>query len=126
MLLSAVRFCLPDHTIQTEFLQSEERLKDRSAAEGSTKPDAVGFNACSFSWDSFDQSKGSISRTRKSFRLRFDSEVLFHRGEVNLIVGPTASGKVRNFFFFPLSEVTKFPSDFRSNGSFGGDVLQGA
>lgn len=87
--------CLPYHTTQAELLQSEEHLIGRSVAVGSTKLDAVGFNACSFSWDAFDQPKGSNNRTRKSFRLRFDGEVLFHRGEMNLIVGPTASGKVR-------------------------------
>lgn len=117
--------CLLDHTIQTELLQSEEQSTGSSAAEGSTKLDAVGFNACSFSWDSFDQSKGSISRTRKRFRLRFDGEVLFHRGEVNLIVGPTASGKVRESFL-PLPEVTRLSLDIRSNGPLGRDVLQGA
>ena len=65
--------------------------------------DAIGFNDCSFSWDSFDNTDGLNKRSRKAFRLRFDGEVLFKRSEINLIVGPTASGKVRflfDFYFF--------------------------
>lgn len=31
---------------------------------------------------------------RKQFKLRFNGEVVFKRGQINIIVGPTASGKV--------------------------------
>ncbi|KAI5122640.1 hypothetical protein M0805_008724 [Coniferiporia weirii] len=58
--------------------------------------DIIGFNDCSFSWDSFANEGSYLSRrpnTRKQFKLRFDGEVTFKRGHINLIVGPTASGK---------------------------------
>ena len=57
--------------------------------------DVIGFSDCSFSWDSFEDTKSSSRHTRRAFRLRFDGEVQFQRGKINLIVGPTASGKVR-------------------------------
>jgi hypothetical protein len=58
----------------------------------------IGFHGVSFSWDSFDSEnipEAEGLKTRRPFRLRFDEEVVFKRGCVNLILGPTASGKVR-------------------------------
>ncbi|KAI5122628.1 hypothetical protein M0805_008717 [Coniferiporia weirii] len=92
----------------SDFLNSAELLDEDS---GSDMPagavgqalmteqpdkDIIGFNDCSFSWDSFDNEGSHLSRrpnTRKQFKLRFDGEVTFKRGHINLIVGPTASGK---------------------------------
>ncbi len=61
---------------------------------------AIGFNACTFSWNSFDtiaQLPGT-KNGREQFFLRFDSEVIFKRGCINIIVGPTGSGKVSIIF----------------------------
>lgn len=87
---------------QTELLESEKEKIEPTAAialAGHNK-DTIGFGDCSFSWDSFDQPEGPSRRTRKAFRLRFDGEVLFQRGKINIIVGPTASGKVSDNFIF--------------------------
>ena len=59
----------------------------------------IGFRGVSFSWDPFDsEKKNGVTNTnlkkRKSFKLKFDEEVVFRTGQVNLILGPTASGKV--------------------------------
>ena len=67
-------------------------------------PSPIGFNACTFSWDTFVGSASAGKqlhrrhggrRSRDRFELRFDGEVKFARGALNLIVGPTACGKVR-------------------------------
>lgn len=85
---------------QTELLESEREKNKAFAAIALAghNNDTIGFSDCSFSWDSFDQTEGPSKRTRKAFRLRFDGEVLFQRGKINIIVGPTASGKVSDNF----------------------------
>lgn len=87
---------------QTELLESEREENEPLAAialAGHNKY-TIGFSDCSFSWDSFDQPEGPSKRTRKAFRLRFDGEVLFQGGKINIIVGPTASGKVGDNFIY--------------------------
>ncbi|KAJ7069529.1 hypothetical protein C8F01DRAFT_1245729 [Mycena amicta] len=57
-------------------------------------PDAseqLGFRNATFSW--LTESDGSRSRSRRQFQLRIDGEVLFQRGKINLVIGPTGSGK---------------------------------
>ncbi|KAF9481115.1 multidrug resistance-associated ABC transporter [Pholiota conissans] len=58
-------------------------LKDQSA---------VGFNNAEFSW-SLDSKNGSLMPSSRIFRLRIDGELLFKPNCINLIVGPTGSGK---------------------------------
>lgn len=54
----------------------------------------IGFNECAFTWE--DESSAAFGKKSKSrFRLRFKDELVFDRGGINLIVGPTGSGKVR-------------------------------
>ena len=86
--------------MQTELLDNEKQKASKVAITTLAEydKDAIGFNDCSFSWDSFNSSDSLNKRARKAFRLRFDGEVLFKRGEINLIVGPTASGKVGFLF----------------------------
>ena len=76
----------------------------RSAELGYTFPSLpfesegkIGFRGVTFSWDSFHPKnvpKSTGVKTRKPFRLVFDEEVVFKQGALNLILGPTASGKV--------------------------------
>ncbi|KAI5122638.1 hypothetical protein M0805_008723 [Coniferiporia weirii] len=91
----------------SEFLNSTELLDasddslvpgviDQALMTEQPDKDVIGFNACSFSWDSFADEGSQLLRrpnTRKQFKLRFNDEVTFKRGHINLIVGPTASGK---------------------------------
>ncbi|KAL5499199.1 hypothetical protein ACEPAH_1717 [Sanghuangporus vaninii] len=69
--------------------------RENMASEPDRPEDDIGFKQCSFSWES--PNAGSLSptkhHTRKHFNLRFDGEVLFKCGKINIIVGPTASGK---------------------------------
>lgn len=95
------------HSRQTESLES----LNRQTAIGSDSSnqisvarllepgsDAIGFNACTFSWDPFTE--GPHQKGRRQFFLKFDDEVRFVRGTMNLIVGPTGSGKVRNHYLY--------------------------
>ena len=58
--------------------------------------DVIGFKDSSFSWDAPNAANPPPTKhhSRKHFNLRFDGEVLFKGGKINIIVGPTASGKV--------------------------------
>jgi len=82
----------------TEMLESVQE-KYTTTENVAVPPDfdrsAIGFNACTFSWDSFDTVPDSPGpkHGREQFFLRFDSELTFKRGCINIIVGPTGSGK---------------------------------
>jgi ABC-type multidrug transport system fused ATPase/permease subunit len=54
----------------------------------------LGFQDASFSWTS-SPSSGALTpgMSRRAFKLRIDGELSFHRGGLNIIVGPTGSGK---------------------------------
>ncbi|KAF8966510.1 multidrug resistance-associated ABC transporter [Flammula alnicola] len=54
--------------------------------------EAIGFNNTTFSW-SLESQDGSLTPTSRNFRLRIDGELLFKSNCINLIVGPTGSGK---------------------------------
>ncbi|KAF8963033.1 multidrug resistance-associated ABC transporter [Flammula alnicola] len=54
--------------------------------------EAIGFNNATFSW-SLESQDGSLTPTSRNFRLRVDGELLFKSNCINLIVGPTGSGK---------------------------------
>ena len=55
--------------------------------------DHIGFKNATFTW-SKESNKGTSSSTlKRSFRLVIEGEIKFQRGAVNLVVGPTGSGK---------------------------------
>ncbi|TDL20537.1 P-loop containing nucleoside triphosphate hydrolase protein [Rickenella mellea] len=82
-----------------EFFNEAELLDNSLAnnrvsafAASAPSPDVIGFNAATFSWTNINQSQRVKPATRV-FRLHFDGEIRFRRGGINLIIGPTASGK---------------------------------
>lgn len=50
----------------------------------------IGFRDANFSWSNTNEGTHTSSR---QFCLRIEGELLFHRGHINLVVGPTGSGK---------------------------------
>ncbi|KAG9126177.1 hypothetical protein FRC07_004584 [Ceratobasidium sp. 392] len=56
-----------------------------------SEPSAVGFRNATFTWTR--QLPGTPTPSRRNFKLHIDSEVLFRRGKINMIVGPTGCGK---------------------------------
>lgn len=61
------------------FVQSEE------------ESDLIGFRDAVFAWS--NESHGSLTPSKRKFRLRVDGEMYFQHGRINLVVGPTGSGK---------------------------------
>ncbi|KJA13742.1 hypothetical protein HYPSUDRAFT_72890 [Hypholoma sublateritium FD-334 SS-4] len=82
-----------------EFLQHTELL-DAFVEAPIIVPDAsipndkqvIGFNNAAFSW-SLENTDGSLTPTSRNFRLRINGELQFMPNCINLIVGPTGSGK---------------------------------
>ncbi|KZV74802.1 P-loop containing nucleoside triphosphate hydrolase protein [Peniophora sp. CONT] len=56
-------------------------------------PDAIGFKDARFTWSREDKNDGSATPTDRRFSLRIEGEVVFKRGAVNLVIGPTGCGK---------------------------------
>ncbi|KAJ6585299.1 P-loop containing nucleoside triphosphate hydrolase protein, partial [Mycena capillaripes] len=52
----------------------------------------IGFRNATFSWSK--ESEGLLTRSQRQFQLKIDGEVLFQRGRINLVVGPTGSGEM--------------------------------
>lgn len=90
----------------TEFLNTTELISEGNSSETFKCPEeharSIGFKSCSFSWEAFDDSlegngkspeRSRRSKSRKKFCLRIDDQLLFKRDHINIIVGPTASGK---------------------------------
>ncbi|RDX55375.1 P-loop containing nucleoside triphosphate hydrolase protein [Lentinus brumalis] len=73
------------------FLQQTELLDEFAPTEPYTqvaaREDVIGIRATTFAW-----SEQSHEPSARAFRLRID-EVTFEQGNVNLVVGPTGSGK---------------------------------
>lgn len=65
----------PGTTITLE--ESEEELDNR-----------IGFRNATFSWSNME-GDGSLTPSSRNFRLHIGQELLFKRGGINLIVGPT-------------------------------------
>lgn len=68
---------------ETEASQTDDTVSDRKA---------IGFRDATFTWS--DISGGGTMTPRKgNFSLHIENELLFQRGRVNVIIGPTGSGK---------------------------------
>jgi len=84
-----------------DFLQNTELLdafdqnskSDTIADNVKTNSELIGIRNASFTWTS--ESNGTITpgSSRRKFTLRVSDEVVFRKGKINLIVGPTGCGK---------------------------------
>ncbi|KAF8803433.1 multidrug resistance-associated ABC transporter [Phlegmacium glaucopus] len=70
--------------------------------------DRIGFNDAVFAW-SEEAGDGSLTPSSRSFRLRVEGKITFKRGCINLIVGPTGSGKT-SILMALLGEMHFIPS----------------
>ncbi|KAF8213507.1 P-loop containing nucleoside triphosphate hydrolase protein [Mycena galopus ATCC 62051] len=52
----------------------------------------IGFRDATFAWTS-EKADGSLTPSRRKFTLKVEGEMLFKPGCINLVVGPTGSGK---------------------------------
>ncbi|KDQ56809.1 hypothetical protein JAAARDRAFT_132140 [Jaapia argillacea MUCL 33604] len=104
-----------------EFLHSTELIDQFSGASneiqlgvevGKRRQEAIGFCDATFSWSN-ELNDGAMTPTKRSFRLRIDEELLFQHGCINLIIGPTGSGKT-SLLMALLGEMHFIPSGPRS------------
>ena len=55
--------------------------------------DTIGIRSGHFTWTSDSDGTCTPGSDQRNFTLRIDGEVFFKRGCINLVIGPTASGK---------------------------------
>ncbi|GJE87807.1 multidrug resistance-associated ABC transporter [Phanerochaete sordida] len=84
----------------TDFLRKTELLdsfteSERDEIVPSAIPNAatIGIREASFTWNTEQAESLTPGSSRRSFRLCIDDELIFKRGHINLIIGPTGSGK---------------------------------
>ncbi|RXW23865.1 hypothetical protein EST38_g2012 [Candolleomyces aberdarensis] len=84
-----------DFLKNTELLDRYTVKNDEELISLSSPPteseDKIGFNAASFTWSS--DTDGSLTPSKRKFVLRVTEKVIFSPNKINLIVGPTGSGK---------------------------------
>ncbi|KAJ6501692.1 hypothetical protein C8R47DRAFT_1193380 [Mycena vitilis] len=101
-----------------EFLHKTELL-DSFAEKDSSTPDLfvpadvesegkIGFRDASFAWSS-EKTDGTLTPSKRKFMLIIDGELLFKPGCINLVVGPTGSGKT-SLLMALLGEMHFIPS----------------
>ncbi|KAJ7240472.1 P-loop containing nucleoside triphosphate hydrolase protein [Mycena rebaudengoi] len=79
-----------------DFLHNTELL-DSFAEKGEVTEilaepsEEIGFRNAAFGWS--NESDGSATPSSQKFMLRIDDELLFKRGRINLVLGPTGAGK---------------------------------
>ncbi|KAJ7643885.1 hypothetical protein FB45DRAFT_896346 [Roridomyces roridus] len=69
--------------------------------------DKIGFRNATFTWSK--ETDGAQTPSRRQFTLRIQDEVVFQRGRINLIIGPTGSGKT-SMLMALLGEMHWIPS----------------
>ncbi|KAF8803422.1 multidrug resistance-associated ABC transporter [Phlegmacium glaucopus] len=99
----------------SSFLRDTELLDSFSAEDGvmndiqhDVDDDRIGFNDAVFTW-SEEAGNGSLTLSSSVFRLRVEGNITFKRGCVNLIIGPTGSGKT-SILMALLGEMHFIPS----------------
>ncbi|EIN13416.1 P-loop containing nucleoside triphosphate hydrolase protein [Punctularia strigosozonata HHB-11173 SS5] len=106
-----------DFLRNTELLDNFTNVEKENSVEIITRTTPadetiIGFNDAAFTW-SADESSGSMTPSKRNFRLRIPDELIFHRGGINLIIGPTGSGKT-SLLMALLGELHFIPSGPRS------------
>ncbi|KAF9475054.1 multidrug resistance-associated ABC transporter [Pholiota conissans] len=101
----------------TDFVRTAEVLdrfnikKEDSLVSSFTDEDhsqELGFNKATFAWSAEDEG-GAMTPYGRRFRLQVDDELLFKPGCINLIIGPTGSGKT-SMLMALLGEMHFIPS----------------
>ncbi|KAL5534538.1 hypothetical protein ACEPAG_1001 [Sanghuangporus baumii] len=106
--LDRVTEYLKDTELLDEFQRSEKGPSGQveEFSMGPKDPNIIGICNSSFVWSSVD---GSLTPSRRKFRLMIDDEVVFNKNGINLIIGPTGSGKT-SMLMALLGEMHFLPS----------------
>ncbi|KAJ7264124.1 P-loop containing nucleoside triphosphate hydrolase protein [Mycena haematopus] len=98
-----------DFLNNTELLDAfDEKEAPVLFAADPSADERIGFRNATFSWSK--KSDGSLTNSRRQFQLKIDGEVLFQRSKINLVVGPTGSGKT-SLLMALLGEMHFVPSE---------------
>ncbi|KAJ3564415.1 hypothetical protein NP233_g8309 [Leucocoprinus birnbaumii] len=94
---------------RTELLDAYAN-KDQTAflLQLEVEDERIGYNNATFAW-SVD-TDGSLTPSKRKYLLRIDGELLFKRNALNLIVGPTGSGKT-SMLMALLGEMHYLPAE---------------
>lgn len=74
-----------------------------------TNKDLIGFRNAAFTWSNDAQTPGTPGSSRRNFTLRINEELIFKKGKLNLVIGPTGCGKT-SLLMALLSELHFTPS----------------
>lgn len=99
--------------LQTELLDNyDAQLKGEPIdviAQSPERSELIGFRNATFAWT--NSTDGAATPSRRNFRLCVEEELLFETGCINLIVGPTGSGKT-SLLMALLGTHLQFAADF--------------
>ncbi|TFY61054.1 hypothetical protein EVJ58_g4753 [Rhodofomes roseus] len=76
-----------------DFVDAPENNQSSLALSSSGDENLIGVRNAAFTWTQDDSVAPASGLGRRHFKLRVDGDVLFKRGCVNLVVGPTGAGK---------------------------------
>ncbi|CAK5274929.1 unnamed protein product [Mycena citricolor] len=87
------------------FLHETDLLDDGDVDE--LEGDEIGFRNVAYAWS--ETATSDLARHERQFILRIEDEILFKRGKINAVVGPTGSGKT-SLLMALLGEMHQLPS----------------
>ena len=79
--------------MQTELIDAFAQPAENALSHVLDDPNVIGIRDATFTWVAENAESATPGSGRRNFRLSIDEEVVFKRGHINLIVGPTGSGK---------------------------------
>ena len=75
------------------YAEDAERKTNNCLTETHSNRDVIGFQDATFTWANDSLDDGAVTPSRRKFVLNIEGELLFKRGCINIIIGPTGSGK---------------------------------
>ncbi|KAJ7797502.1 P-loop containing nucleoside triphosphate hydrolase protein [Mycena olivaceomarginata] len=104
---------LDDFLHNTELLDTFTSKEDLEiTAPNQPASNLIGFRDATFAWSS-DEADGTLTPSSRRFQLKIEGELLFKPGCVNLVLGPTGSGKT-SLLMALLGEMHLVPSSLSS------------
>ncbi|KAH7905541.1 hypothetical protein BJ138DRAFT_1017581, partial [Hygrophoropsis aurantiaca] len=96
--------------LETELLDkfSKAEQEEQIFTQREDVSNSIGFRNAAFSWS--DDCDDALTPSKRRFVLHIGEELFFKRGHINLIVGPTGSGKT-SMLMALLGEMHFIPSD---------------
>ncbi|KAF9809990.1 hypothetical protein IEO21_07182 [Rhodonia placenta] len=91
-----------------EFAEQQEADVLASMLKNDVPSDLIGFCDAMFTWTKEDSLPSSTGSSSRNFTLCIENELVFKQGRINLIIGPTGSGKT-SLLMALLGESGRYP-----------------